>query len=240
MPTIAVRQVNPDVRVCLTEDSGVLMDVQRDRIYSLDRVGAVIWRLLGAGETPDAIARSVSVAEDVPVAMVQNDVARFLDRLDQMGLLVQGETGAAATPTETSDLREPITQTLPAPGSRGLVMRSLWWLLRIDLKLRLRGFSHLYRSVAEHPRRAIAAADGTVAAVCRALDHACTLYPRQALCLQRAAAAVCLLRNHGVPARLVVGARKHPFRAHAWVEVDGIVVNDKRGVTSYYHELDRI
>jgi hypothetical protein len=125
------------------------------------------------------------------------------------------------------------------PSPRLLVMRCVWRLMRVDVALQTRGFGHVYGAVARHRTRAVAWPDGIVTAVCRAVDRACTLYPRRALCLQRSAAAVFVLRDHGVAAALVIGARKHPFRAHAWVEVDGIVVNDKRGVKDYYDELDR-
>ena len=245
MATIADRRLNPNVRVCFTADGGgVLMNIERDRVYSLDRVGAVIWRLQAAGETPDAIARSISTAEGAPLAVAQDDVRRFLDRLEQMELLVRGRrpppvVAAARTRPMETVFSEPITRTVSPPGNRGLVARSLGWLLCAELELRLRGFHALYRMVAEHPRRAVPTADGIVAAVGRAMDRACTLYLRQVRCLQRSAATVCLLRNYGVAASLVVGACKHPARAHAWVEVDGRVVNDKQGVKSCYQELDR-
>jgi hypothetical protein len=37
---------------------------------------------------------------------------------------------------------------------------------------------------------------------------------------------VRLLRKHDVVARLVIGYRPVPFFSHAWVEVNGRVVND--------------
>jgi hypothetical protein len=48
-----------------------------------------------------------------------------------------------------------------------------------------------------------------------------------------------LLKSYGVPARMVIGARQMPFRAHAWVEVNGRVVNDKPYVREMYAVLDR-
>ena len=60
-----------------------------------------------------------------------------------------------------------------------------------------------------------------------------------ALCQQRSAATACLLRKCGVPAQLVIGAQQMPFKAHAWVEVDGRVVNDKPYTPEMYGVLDR-
>jgi Transglutaminase-like superfamily len=79
----------------------------------------------------------------------------------------------------------------------------------------------------------------TIQEVCQAVDFACIWYPTEVLCLQRSAAAACLLKRCGIPAQMVVGARLMPFKAHAWVEVGGGVVNDKSYVPEMYSVLDR-
>ncbi|PYY13093.1 MAG: lasso peptide biosynthesis B2 protein, partial [Acidobacteria bacterium] len=75
--------------------------------------------------------------------------------------------------------------------------------------------------------------------ICAAIDMACIWYWKEALCLQRSAATACLLKNYGVPAQLVIGAQLMPFKAHAWVEVNGRVVNDKPYTPEVYAVLDR-
>jgi hypothetical protein len=234
------RHVSPHVRACLTGDSGVLMDVRCDRIYSLDRVGATIWGMFAAGRSVQTIAGHISSVHGAPASLVLDDVRRFLVRLEQDGLIVRSDPGVHGPSRPVRGPLNAATRQIVAPGDRTLLARAVWRLLRVDVELSLRGFSRLYQSVADHPTRAVACADSIVAAVCRAMDRACAVYPRQALCLQRSAATTGLLRDYGVPAVLVVGARKHPFRAHAWVEVGGLVVNDKRGVKDYYDELDRL
>ena len=77
------------------------------------------------------------------------------------------------------------------------------------------------------------------ASICAAVDLACIWYWKEALCLQRSAVAAYLLKRSGVPAQLVIGAQQIPFRAHAWVEVDGLVVNDKPYAPEIYAVLDR-
>jgi hypothetical protein len=74
---------------------------------------------------------------------------------------------------------------------------------------------------------------------CAAVDMACIWYWKEALCLQRSAATACLLKRNGVPAQMVIGAQQMPFRAHAWVEVEGRVVNDKPYTPEMYAVLDR-
>jgi len=73
-----------------------------------------------------------------------------------------------------------------------------------------------------------------------AVDEACVWYVRRALCLQRSVVATWLLRRHGVPATLVIGCRSLPFESHAWVEVDGVVVNDRPQYPRVFTVLDRV
>jgi len=48
-----------------------------------------------------------------------------------------------------------------------------------------------------------------------------------------------VLRRKGVAARMVIAVRKLPFGGHAWVEVNGEVVNDSQQVQRLYSVLDR-
>jgi hypothetical protein len=75
--------------------------------------------------------------------------------------------------------------------------------------------------------------------VCSAVNYACIWYPKQALCLQRSFVTTYLLRQRGVDARMVLGAQKIPFQAHAWVEVRGCAVNERSDVQATYSVWDR-
>jgi hypothetical protein len=75
---------------------------------------------------------------------------------------------------------------------------------------------------------------GTIERVCTAVNYACIWYPKQALCLQRSFVTARLLRKQGIPARVVLGAQTLPFRAHAWVEVDGRPINERSNVRLTY------
>lgn len=79
----------------------------------------------------------------------------------------------------------------------------------------------------------------TVEQICHAIDMACVFYPKKVLCLQRAAATTLVLRRHGWQAEMVIGTQMLPFRSHAWVELDGVVVNDKSYVREIYQSLER-
>jgi hypothetical protein len=75
--------------------------------------------------------------------------------------------------------------------------------------------------------------------VCTAVNYACVWYPKQALCLQRSFVTTYLLRKHGFAAQLVLGAQKLPFKAHAWVEVDGRAINERSEVQATYTVWDK-
>ena len=75
--------------------------------------------------------------------------------------------------------------------------------------------------------------------VCTAVNYACVWYPKQALCLQRCFVTTYLLRKHGIVAQMVLGAQKLPFKAHAWVEVDGRAINERSNVQATYAIWDR-
>jgi hypothetical protein len=120
-----------------------------------------------------------------------------------------------------------------------LILRAYWKLIFFDFYLARGNFLALYDKVRNYPVAMAQLFPVTAQQVCAAIDMACIWYWKEALCLQRSAATACLLKDHGVQAQMVIGAQKIPFRAHAWVEVDGAVTNDKPYVADIYAVLDR-
>lgn len=99
-------------------------------------------------------------------------------------------------------------------------------LISHDVFLSTHDLAALHLHIRRFPRSTRQCVLGTEA-VSHALDIACAFYPKRALCLQRSAILVKMLRRRGVPAHLVIGAQKLPFKAHAWVEVEGEIINDR-------------
>ncbi len=75
--------------------------------------------------------------------------------------------------------------------------------------------------------------------ICHALDVACMLYFKVVLCLQHSVAVTMLLRRYGFSPELVIGTRVALSKFHAWVELDGRIVNDKPYTARLYRELAR-
>lgn len=122
---------------------------------------------------------------------------------------------------------------------RILVLQAFIELVRFDVYLLRGDFATLYQRV--RASRLVERSHGSLTpdSICSAVDHACVFYLKEVLCLQRSAATTCLLRRHGIPAELVIGAQHTPFRAHAWVEVHGLVINDKSSAPETYAVIDR-
>ena len=76
--------------------------------------------------------------------------------------------------------------------------------------------------------------------IARAVHSAELHGPGKPNCLQRSIVLWWLLRREGVGAELHIGARKQSenFEAHAWVELNGCVLNDSADVHKHYSRFD--
>src|SRR5580704_9548306 len=96
-----------------------------------------------------------------------------------------------------------------------LVLKAYLKLIQFDIELARGNFAALYDKVRNYPVRKTTPTHDAVERICSAVDMASIWYWKEALCLQRSAAAVCLLKQYGVHAQMVIGAQQMPFRAHA-------------------------
>ena len=140
-----------------------------------------------------------------------------------MRLLTTPPTAAATKPART----------------RVLVLRAYVLLLQFERFLARRDFEGLHETVRLCRLGSGPIVPGTIQSTCKAVDLASMCYWKQVLCLQRSAVTACLLKRFGVPAQMVIGVQPLPFKAHAWVEVAGRVVNDRAYVPEMYAVLDR-
>ena len=123
-------------------------------------------------------------------------------------------------------------------------MRFLFWkaligLLAYDVLRMDRNFAKLHRLVSNWAVAERSIPPDVIDRVCQAVNYACAAYPKRVLCLPRSAVTTCLLRNFGISAQMVIGAQKLPFKAHAWTEVDGRVINERRDVHKFFQVWER-
>ncbi|MFC5861821.1 lasso peptide biosynthesis B2 protein [Acidicapsa dinghuensis] len=120
------------------------------------------------------------------------------------------------------------------------VLESWLLLFRFEIMMRFAEFKDLHRLVRSVPVRASHGSDFVTSGdLCRAMDYACVFYFRRVQCLQRSCATTLLLRRYGWRAELVIGAQLVPFKSHAWVEINSVIVNDKPYVSEIYQVLER-
>src|SRR5271154_2998292 len=105
---------------------------------------------------------------------------------------------------------------------RFLFWRAFFLLMFYDLLLARDDFPEIHRRVQKFPLnskkpKSVIEAEEMRDRINGTLNNAAVWYPRRAECLQRSAVLTCLLRRYGLPAQMVIGTQKLPFRAHAWV-----------------------
>jgi len=241
--------IPPHVRNVRDDEGVVLLNVQSGAYFTLNGVGARVWEQIEGGRTReealDALGRRYPVSRD----RLARDVDTLLTRLIDKGLLACGEAAAGGAGAGPADRVQATTRSSAARISRqrfAFPERLLWSLLGfaalvgIDVLLHVAGFARFHRAVSRwraRPRRALDPADA--ARISAAVDAASAFYFKRAWCLQRSAATTCLLRLCGFPAELVIGVQRLPFMAHAWVELDGRIVNDNPGYCGMHEIIER-
>ena len=100
------------------------------------------------------------------------------------------------------------------------------------------------RNVSDSRRdRVVRAATGlSPEATARMVRIAAERGPYHAKCLEQSLVLRWLLLRQGVEARILFGARKEDeqMQAHAWVEVDGLVLSEDNGVYQHFSPLDEL
>ena len=122
---------------------------------------------------------------------------------------------------------------------RFMTLRALAWLITYSFVLRTGGFISIRKLVERKGQQKIKLRDKNsereiCLQICTAVDRAQVYLVRQALCLQRSIVITRLLQNRRIGAETVIAAHLMPFKSHAWVEIDGEVVNDSPNVKRYY------
>jgi len=112
-------------------------------------------------------------------------------------------------------------------------------LLRYDLTAAMLGFQGVYRGVQTCIPRQPSGGSELAATVCEAARRIIPFYWKRVRCLQCAVATARVLRAYGAQADVVIGYRRAPFLAHAWVEVGGRIVNDSPAFQRGLHVLER-
>ena len=195
---------------------------------------------------------------NVPLTQLRDDTARFLASATRMNLLQvitdsrklevyrinEGVSGTTTALHRTTDREinstQPESQTNDVEISIFETVTAFISLAAFDLLLKFAGFKALIELVKRRQTAEPRTRDREICRRVRAtVDRAQMYYPKKAMCLQHSAVVTWLLRRRSVPAELVLAACDYLPEAHAWVEVEGEVVNDSAKVKESYRELYR-
>ena len=119
-----------------------------------------------------------------------------------------------------------------------LMIRVFWEILRYEVIVSIFGFRGVHRGLRRLRNRT--SREEVLPAVCRAVDIVCAFYWKRILCLQRSVITARVMHAYGIAADVVIGYRFAPFFSHAWVEVNGQVVNDHTGLPDKLQVLERV
>jgi hypothetical protein len=209
MPAMGYR-LAPTVRACRTEaDDLIFLDLAHDRYIAPKDAAreALLKRLDGPGIGPDPAlapldARGLLIFEP--------------DSLDRLHITLRGI--AATTPAEI----EKTSEDFPVRDLAHLA----WARFRCSWELRRHGMRALQRASDSNRGNATGTAALGLVAVAARLVRARSLLPLQHSCLLDSLTLRTVLDRQGFRSEIVVGVQGRPFKAHCWVEADGLVLND--------------
>ncbi len=116
------------------------------------------------------------------------------------------------------------------------LMTAMFMLPLIDAGLRIWGFRRVYSALNAMtpcpPESNPSLSDADMTALVRMVNVAADRGLVHITCLRRSLAVWWLLRRRGVVSEIQIGVRREQglFEAHAWVERDGVVLNDRADI----------
>ncbi len=212
------------VRSVVHGDRTILLDLRRERYYSLDEVGTRVWALLGEGADVPGIVARLAEEFDAPATQIETDVRALLAKLaDDWGVIISVPT--AVSPREPSGWSCAIT------------------LVAVTFALRVLGLRRSLQLAERAGRRAPRVEDPSATFfenVVHKVDTAAAFFPGRALCLEQSLTLFLCLRRAGIRAELRIGAQPYPFAAHAWIEYRGELVGTSYDYVSKFVPFERL
>ena len=82
---------HPQVVARRVEDEFVLVQLERNNIYALNRTGARLWELIADGRSCSEAREQMLEEFDVPTAELEREMDELVDHLVREGLLLSGD-----------------------------------------------------------------------------------------------------------------------------------------------------
>jgi hypothetical protein len=194
----------------------VFLDLSAETYRVLDDRASAMWSVLTGQADRVSVCQDLMSRYDVDSARLSADFASFECHCVETGLLEK--VTARSEPIEPVSYR--VSRLIPCPG------RAWYCMLATQRALDRDGFSGTYQ------RYSLLSGDGIPTQLPVALSafaKAENLFiARRAPddCLVRSLSLFRFLRSENIAAQHVIGVRRVPFEAHAWVELEGRPVLD--------------
>jgi hypothetical protein len=123
---------------------------------------------------------------------------------------------------------------------RRLLPRALVAVVLASVRLRATGLERTQRRMAGPQRPVPPDADERAAASTRVVGAVARRLPYARTCLPRSIALWALLRRQGIDSEVVIGVRPGgaPLDAHAWVEREGVPLNERPDIVASYLRME--
>lgn len=233
----------------LVDDEGVVLDLQSNRYLALGRTSALIWKQLAAGESAASTAARLAEALVIPRTEAAALVAEQVRIWREFGLA--GDTKSSdsvlpeprclhpADPASALDRRlVDASRLVPAAVAQVLIATLGYrrYLRRYGLGPSILHIHRAYRNdryhhLHEHHTDVLLEIVKAYSVIRR------VYWERQNDCVARSLGLTAALCRRGIDAHITIGVTMLPFRAHAWVEVDNMVVNERLGVVREFRPL---
>ncbi|HEX8065972.1 MAG TPA: lasso peptide biosynthesis B2 protein [Thermoleophilaceae bacterium] len=208
-------RVSPTLAHARVDDLWMVLDMADTSYFVFDEVASAIWEALLETGDADAAVERVSASWGEERERVRRDVDRFVARCRERRWLV--DDGAPAAPPDPRPPPRP-------PTARPSVARACTTLAATAWSLRRRGLRETYERCARLPQPGGSGDLESAASAFRGAENVVLSRRAPDDCLLRSLALFRFLRTCGIPAEHVIGVRRSPFWAHAWVESGGRLV----------------
>lgn len=200
----------------------VILALDRGRYYRLNSVAGHIWKLTEQPTQGAEVVQQLSklFGAQVTTDVLASDVARTLTALEAADLVTP-----SAVPARGRSIARP-SSSLRRLRRVPSTLYCLLHLVYMQVATRLVGERRLIESVHRLDWQR-AGCPGELDKVVRATSRAIALCPWPVGCFPRSLSAAAVLRRLGYSARVRIGVVAYPFLAHAWVEVEGVPLNER-------------
>lgn len=213
---------------CSQGDAIVLMSLHTSASYTLDEMGVRIWKAIGEGSTRADVIDKVMAECDLSGVHAFEEIDARIGRLLERDLVeVDACRRPARTGAASATASSPAPRVIAKAPSLPTVPSCVCLLAVVSVALRVVGLERVWRRAHGSTVRALQTPPRAYAGeLARRVSVAASLCPFPTRRVEQSLVILWVLRRAGADAHLRFGVLPSPFAAHAWVEHDGVPVND--------------